>query len=328
MIEPVFIGIDLGGTYVRVGAFTPQGEMLAVDQAPIEARRGPRAGVERIIALIETMLGELASQGRRFDLAGIGFGSTGPVYPELGIIDNPYTLPTWENVSIFEPLYERFGVPLTLENDADVAALGEYWMGAGQGVKRLYAITVGTGIGAAFILDGRIYRGLNGAHPDGGHQVIDPSGPQCYCGLRGCWESLAAGPAIARQARDRIDESPDSLLLEMCSGDATQIDARMVAKAATQGDPLAVSVMERAAEYFSLGVANIIILFVPEMIVLSGGVMNSLDLFTPALDRMTTDIDVMVPARQVLIVPAQLGDRAGLYGAAWSVIQKVNGTPV
>jgi glucokinase len=102
----------------------------------------------------------------------------------------------------------------------------------------------------------------------------------------------------------------------------------MVAKAATQGDPLAVSVMERAAEYFSLGVANIIILFVPEMIVLSGGVMNSLDLFTPALDRMTTDIDVMVPARQVLIVPAQLGDRAGLYGAAWSVIQKVNGTPV
>jgi glucokinase len=327
MSEPVYIGIDLGGTYVRVGAFSPQGEMFAIDQAPIEARRGPRAGLDRIISLIEATLAKLESHDRRFDLGGIGFGSTGPVYPELGIIDNPYTLPTWENVSIFEPLQARFSAPVSLENDADVAALGEYWMGAGRGVKRLYAITVGTGIGAAFILDGRIYRGLNGAHPDGGHQVIDPSGPQCYCGLRGCWESLAAGPAIARQARERIGESPDSLLLKMCSGDATQIDGRMVAQATVQGDPLAASVMERAAWHFSLGVANIIILFLPDMIVLSGGVMNSLDLFMPALERMTTDIDVMVPARQVRIVPAQLGDRAGLYGAAWSVIQKVNGTP-
>jgi len=306
MSETVYIGIDLGGTFVRVGAFDQQGEMLAVDQAPIEARRGPRAGLARIISLIETMLAKLASQGKRYELAGIGFGSTGPVYPKTGVIDNPYTLPTWENVSIFEPLHERFGAPLTLENDADVAALGEYWMGAGRGVKRLYAVTVGTGIGAAFILDGRIYRGVNGAHPDGGHQMIDPSGPQCYCGLRGCWESLASGPAIARQARARIGERPDSLLLEMCSGDAAQIDARMVAQAAIQGDSLAASVMEHAAEHFSLGVANIIILFLP--------------------DRIATDIDVMVPARQVRIVPAQLGDYAGLYGAAWSVIQKVNGT--
>ncbi|MBN1147800.1 MAG: ROK family protein [Anaerolineales bacterium] len=326
--EPIYIGIDLGGTFVRVGAIDGQGNLLVADQSPIEARRGPQVGLAHIIALIETTLERLAAQGGRFHLAGIGFGSTGPVYPETGIIDNPYTLPTWENVSIFEPLQARFGVPLTLENDADVAALGEYWMGVGRGVKRLYAITVGTGIGAAFILDGRIYRGVTGAHPDGGHQVIDPNGPQCYCGLRGCWESLASGPAIARQAQARIDEYPHSLLLELAGGDAARIDARMTAQAAAAGDPLAAAVMERAAWHFSLGVANIIILFLPDVIVLSGGVMESIDLFKPALDRMTAAIDVMVPASQVRIVPAQLGYHAGLYGAAYSVMQKVNGSPV
>jgi glucokinase len=328
MTEEVYIGIDLGGTYVRLGAFDAEGNLLAIDQALIEAQRGPQAGLARIISLIEAMLDGLVAQGGHFELAGIGFGSTGPVYPETGVIDNPYTLPTWENVSIFEPLQTRFGAPLTLENDADVAALGEYWMGAGRGVKRLYAITVGTGIGAAFILDGRIYRGVTGAHPDGGHQVIDPSGPQCYCGLRGCWESLASGPAIARQARARIDEYPNSMLLEMTGGNPAHIEARQVAEAAVTGDPLGLAVMEQAARYFSLGVANFIILFLPDVIVLGGGVMDSLDLFRPALERMTADIDVMVPARKVRIVPAQLGYHAGLYGAAWSVMQKVNGTPV
>jgi len=325
MAEALYIGIDLGGTFVRVGAFDSQGTLLSVDQAPIEAQRGPQVGLSRIISLIEKALGELPS---KYTLAGIGFGSTGPVYPEQGIIDNPYTLPTWENVSIFNPLIERFGVPVTLENDADVAALGEYWMGAGRGIKRLYAITVGTGIGAAFILNGRIYRGVTGAHPDGGHQVIDPSGPKCYCGLSGCWESLASGPAIARQAQAQIGQYPQSLLSEMAEGNVSRIDARMVAQAARAGDPLAETVMQRAAEHFSLGVANIIILFLPDMIVLSGGVMESIDLFEPALEQMVKTIDVMVPASQVHIVHAQLGYHAGLYGAVFAVIQKVNGLPV
>lgn len=327
MVGTVTIGIDLGGTFVRVGAFTPAGELLAVAQAEIEAQRSPEHGLGLIMSLIAGLLDDLAAHGRRLTLSGIGFGATGPVYPELGIIDNPYTLPTWDNVSIFPPLQERFGVPLVLENDADVAALGEYWVGAGRGVARLYAITVGTGIGAAFIYNGRIYRGINGAHPDGGHHVIDPSGPLCYCGLRGCWESLAAGPAIARQARAGLDKQPDSLLLELAAGRPEQIDARLVAQAARAGDALATAVMEQAAEHFSLGVANIIMLFVPDMIVLSGGVMESLDLFQPALDEMVAAIDVMVPAHQVRIVPAHLGYHAGLYGAAYAVMQKIGLPP-
>ena len=118
-----------------------------------------------------------------------------------GLILNPGTLPGWVDVPIADYLAERFQAPACLENDADAAALGEYWMGAGRGVSRLYAVTVGTGIGTACILDGGVYRGQNGFHPEGGHQIVDPTGPECYCGGKGCWESWASGTAIADAAR-------------------------------------------------------------------------------------------------------------------------------
>ena len=121
-----------------------------------------------------------------------------------GTINNPYTLPTWEDVPIVDFLVDRFGVPVSLENDADAAALGEYWQGAGRDVQRLCAVTVGTGIGTAYILHGKIVRGNGGWHPEGGHMIIDPSGPQCYCGAKGCWESLASGSAIALFAREQF----------------------------------------------------------------------------------------------------------------------------
>jgi glucokinase len=322
LTKNILIGLDIGGTVVRAGAFTPQGELLAVRETPIEAARGPEAGLQRIRILIEeTLAGDALPPAA--ELIGIGIGCTGPLDPLRGTINNPYTLPTWENVPIIEWLRERFNVPITLENDADVAALGEYWMGAGHGVGRLYAITVGTGIGTALIYDGQIYRGLDGSHPDGGHQAIDPSGPLCYCGARGCWESLASGSAIARIAVE-AGWTPVGASLRLAPTDPTQITARLVAEAALAGDPLAIQIMEKAAYYFSLGVVNIITLFVPQVIVLSGGVMKSAELFMPALQRAIQQNNVMVPASQVRILPAQLGYYAGLYGAAYTILQKGN----
>jgi len=316
MVE-VVIGVDLGGTVVRAGAVDQDANLLAVSQAPIEAHLGAQAGLARIITVIEKVLGERADR----HLLGIGFGATGPVDRQLGAIQNPFTLPGWENVPVVAPLREHFGVPVSLENDADVAALGEYWAGAGKGMRRLYAITVGTGIGTALIYDGQIYRGLDGSHPDGGHQIIDPTGPACYCGANGCWESLAAGPAIARQARGILPAFPSSRVLELAHGDSNKIDAQMVAQAAREGDALGQAVMEKAAWYFSLGLVNIITLFVPEMIVLSGGVMRSASFFIPAIGAAVNDHNVMVPATQVRILPAQLGDQAGMIGAAYTIYQ-------
>ncbi len=320
MKTSVVIGVDLGGTNVRAGAFDPEGRLLAAHQAPIQAAEGPQAGLERMRDLIETVW-RLSNRDR---LLGIGVGSTGPVYPQQGIINNPFTLPGWENVSVVDWLNRAFGVPVTLENDADVAALGEYWQGAGRGISRLYAVTAGTGIGTALILDGRIYRGMDGLHPEGGHIILDPDGPPCYCGGHGCWESLCAAPAIAQQARQA--NLRGSLLLELAEGDPEKIDARLVAQAARQGDAIALNIVDKVAYYFGLGIVNIILTITPQMIVLGGGVMKSADLFMPRLRQTIAAHSVILPADQVRIEIAQLGDYAGLYGAAYTICSTLEST--
>jgi len=322
--------MDLGGTMVRAGVLDVEGTLLAVDQDEIEARRGPRAGLERMVGVVNKVLQASASNGEPAPyLRGIGLGATGPVDPLRGIINNPFTLPTWVQVPIVSWLAERFGVPVILENDADSAALGEYWKGAGQGVKRLYAVTVGTGIGTALVLDGTIYRGLGGGHPEGGHQILDPAGPACYCGAFGCWESLASGTAIAGAARRVLTGSPSSpgepgeRLLVLAGGDPAQVTARLVANAAQAGDPLASEIIAEAARYMGLGMVNVVMLFLPEVVVLSGGVMKSAGLFLPAIETALRQHSAMVATSLPRILPAQLGDLAGLYGAGYMVWRKV-----
>jgi glucokinase len=316
-MDKVVIGVDLGGTILRAGAFDAQGKMLVVRETPIEAARGSESGLRKMQGLIEQVRAESGAQ----TLAGIGIGSTGPVDPIRGIINNPYTLPTWENVQVSEWIEKAFNVPVTLENDADVAALGEYWQGAGKSIQRLYAVTVGTGIGTALIVDGEIYRGLDGSHPEGGHMVLDPNGPLCYCKMRGCWESLCAGPSIERQAREA--DLTGSRLLEMATGEREKIEARMVFEAARTGDGVALSIIDAFTRYLLQGILNVCILFVPEVIVLSGGVMRSADLFMPRLESALQAYTEMVPAHRVQVIPAKLGYYAGLYGAAYTLWSKV-----
>jgi glucokinase len=234
-----------------------------------------------------------------------------------GRIHNPFTLPTWDDVPIVEWVQKTFNVPVTLENDADVAALGEYWKGAGQSIKKLFAVTVGTGVGTALIEEGRIYRGMDGFHPEAGHMILDPNGPLCYCGAHGCWESLCAGPSIVRDVLNT--DLSHSSLLEMANGNHEKIDAHMIADAARGGDTVAQEAMKKAARYFGLGIVNVITAFMPEMIVLSGGLMKSSDLFLPVMQEAIEAHSIMIPAKQVRILPAQLGYHAGLYGAAYTI---------
>jgi glucokinase len=335
-VKEIVIGVDLGATTVRAGVFTPQGELLVVQQTKIKARRGPEAGLQRIVRLIEQVLHEADQpDASPLRIRGIGVGSTGPADARRGVLVNPLTLPGWIEVPVVDRLTAHFGVPACLENDADAAALGEYWAGAAKSsadvpaVSCLYAITVGTGIGTACIIDGQVYRGANGFHPEGGHQIVDPSGPQCYCGGKGCWESWSSGTAIGRAAREAIQASnsvtepgkPGTLLLALAGGEIERVDAGLVAEAARQGDPLACQVIERAAEAFATGVFNILMLFQPEMIILSGGVMRSLDLFMPAIEQVIQAADIYIPARQVRILPAHLGYYAGIYGAAYAILK-------
>jgi glucokinase len=301
MSQPVAIGVDLGGTLVRVGVFDLDGHLLSQNEASI-ASIPPDSG----LSLIEQLIHETIDSAHASSLLGIGIGATGPVDAIHGVINNPYTLEGWSNVPIVERLTRTFNIPVRLENDADAAALGEYWQGAGREAKRLYAVTVGTGVGTAMIVDGKIYRGVDGSHPEGGHQLIDPNGPECYCGHRGCWESLISGSAIASQAKST--PSPD---------------ARSIAEAARTGDPAAIAIMQKAARDFSLGIINIISFFVPDVLVLSGGVMKSADLFLPTLKEALKTPNPMVPFDRVYILPARLGYYAGLYGGAYMILSEV-----
>jgi glucokinase len=313
----VVIGMDLGGTNVRAAVFSMEGALLARRQTLMEAARGPAVGLENVRKLIEEVLGLAGSVALR----GIGIGSTGPLDRARGTIQNPWTLPTWKDVDIVSPLSAHFHVPVMLENDADAAALGEYWQGAGKGVRRLCALTVGTGVGTGFILDGSIYRGWRGLHCEVGHQVLDPNGPECYCGAHGCMEVLIAGPALGKLAREKAAAGENSLLWEMAGGNIDQIDARTAMEAARRGDPAALEVAQHAGRYLGLGLVNIIAFLAPEVIVLGGSVMSSYDLLQPIVREILERHSVLMPSREVCIVPAQLGDNAGVCGAALTAIQ-------
>lgn len=313
----VVVGVDLGGTNVRTAVYDTEGAILSRHQALIEAARGPEAGLGHISDLIETVLRDAEPAS----LQAIGIGSTGPLDRARGAIQNPWTLPTWKDVDIVSPLSAHFHVPVVLENDADAAALGEYWQGAGKGVRRLCALTVGTGVGTGFILDGSIYRGWRDLHCEVGHQVLDPNGPECYCGAHGCMEVLIAGPALGNLAREKAAAREDSLMREMAGGNIDRINARIAMEAARRGDPAALEVAQHAGKYLGLGLVNIIAFLAPEVIVLGGSVMSSYDLLQPMVCDILERHSVLMPSREVCIVPAQLGDNAGICGAALTAIQ-------
>lgn len=197
------IGIDIGGTKIAVATVSGTGDIVGEAAIPTESERGFASGVARITETISLVLERSGWDAR--ELQGIGIGCAGPVDPVRGTIHNPYTLPGWMNGDIVTPLRDAFGCPVVLENDADMALLGECRAGAGRGFDPVVMLTFGTGIGGAALVGGRVLRGAAGEHPELGHVPVDPRGPRCYCGTSGCFESLASGSALS--ARNDLPEA-------------------------------------------------------------------------------------------------------------------------
>jgi glucokinase len=239
-------------------------------------------------------------------LHGIGIGSAGPLDSATGVLGNMNNLPGWAGGNPVEFLSREFGVPAALENDADAAALGELHWGSGKSRSRFIYVTVGTGIGVSLILDGKVYRGVDGCHPEIGHHIIDPSGPLCSCGVHGCWESLAAGPAMVAWV---LENSPAGY-------DDGNLNAREICALAQNSDELARRAVDREAYYLGLGLANLILSFAPEAIVLGGSVMKSAHLFMERARDVMRQNCTLVPVDRVEISLASLGADAGLIGAA------------
>lgn len=290
--------VDIGGTKIAVGAVRDEGTILARS----ERLTTPEAGFASAVEHIESMLREVARRATgQFD--GIGVACPGPLDPFTGVIGEVGTLPGWQGGNLVAELERDFHVRTTVENDADAAALAEASYGAAKGRNAVIYITVSTGIGGGIVLSGQLYRGVDGAHPELGHQVIDPSGPQCYCKARGCWESLASGPAMASWVQNQQPDRPE-------------LSAAQVCELARQGDHLAQRAVEREGYYLGLGLANLITIFCPDTIVLGGGVMKSSHLFLDRALEVIRDVSTQVPARKTQLALASLGSDAGLVGAA------------
>ncbi|HVM92636.1 MAG TPA: ROK family protein [Terriglobales bacterium] len=292
--------VDIGGTKIAVGIVNEKGRVLAREECPSDVARGFEHAMQRAARLLRDC-GKRAGE----KIEGIGIGSAGPVDPETGRLGNVNNLPGWEDGNPVQFFSREFGVPAALENDADAAALGEVRWGASRAKTRFLYVTVGTGIGVSVILDGRLYRGVAGCHPEIGHHILDPAGPHCTCGARGCWETLAAGPAMGAWYAENA-----------AATNGRKLTGKEICELAKSGDKCARRAVEREGYYLGLGLANLITSFAPESIVLGGSVMKSAPLFLDHARDVIRENCRLVPLESVEIALASLGGDVALIGAA------------
>jgi glucokinase len=313
------LGVDLGGTNISVGALPidgGDGDVPGLRTVATEAHRGAKFVVDRIIGLIhdamETVLS--AEGGSESDFAGVGIGSPGPLNRETGTVINTPNL-GWRNFPLRDLIANAVGLPATLDNDANCATYGEWWLGAGRNVDTLVGLTLGTGIGGGIVLNGQIFHGVSDAAGEIGHMTIEANGRRCNCGNYGCLEAYASGPAIALRAVEGIEAGAESLLPALVDGRLESLTAATVYEGVVLGDPYANDVMRETAKLLGAGIASIINVLNPEMVVIAGGVTRAGEhLFAPL--RAEVRKRAFKSAQEACqIVSAQLPGTAGLIGA-------------
>jgi len=309
MNREIMAGVDLGGTKILAGLFDDRGQMLGKRLIPTEAARGLEAVLKRMTCLIAELKGRHAPEDK---LRGVVVGAPGPLNGETGLV---YEAPNlkWRDVPLREMLQEILQVPVWVDNDGNLAALGEYTYGYPQEYRMLLYLTVSTGIGGGIIIDGEVYRGIDGGAGEFGHMTIVPEGPVCSCGNRGCLEALASGTAVARAAREEVSRGRMAALQEVVKGCTEKIDARLVAELAAAGDGEAVHLMEEAIGYLGIGAANLVNLFNPQAIVIGGGVSGYRGLLR-GVEQVVKERSYSSLSRRLKILPARLGSEAGLMG--------------
>lgn len=291
--------VDIGGTKIAVGIVRDDGQILHRSECPTQASRGFPDAMLRIREMLRQAIDRCGT------IDGVGVACPGPLDSFTGVIGDVGTLPGWDGGDLTAAIGAHFGVSVVVENDADATTLAEVAWGATRTSGTLIYVTISTGIGGGIVHGGQLYRGVRGSHPELGHQVIDPSGPLCYCTLSGCWESLASGSAMSAH-------------FAATNPDRGRLTAAQICNLARQGDPLAVRAVKREAHYLGLGLANIVTLFAPEVVCLGGGVMQSAELFLDDVNAMVRSLCTQVPVEHTTITLSSLGADIGLLGAARS----------
>jgi len=307
-----YVSVDLGGTNIACAVADEAMNLLGESKTPTESHLGPEGVLERIVTAVEELCRE-----NEIEPCGIGLGVPGLADLSSGKTLFLPNLPTqWRQVPVTAPLGERLGCPVSLLNDARMAALGELVFGAGKGDENLtFAFfTIGTGIGGGIAIDGKLRLGPLGAAAELGHQTIDPDGPLCGCGNRGCLEAVASGTALVGKGAWLVRSGRASRLRELCEGDLNRITPFLMVDAAAEGDDAVGDVIREAGEAIGIGVANVATVLHPELVVLGGGVAKMGDLLLRHV-RETVDRRVgMFPPETVRIETSVLGEMAGTWG--------------
>ena len=315
----LYLGIDIGGTNIKIATVGAFGRVLARGIIDTSPRLGPEDAFRRISAALGTV-----ARGRRVSAAGIG--CAGLIDPVRGIIRSSPNLRGWENRPLARIARRALGVHTLIDNDATTAAWGEYRCGAHRGCRNLIFITLGTGVGGGIIVDGRVVRGAGNYGGEVGHITVDPNGPRCRCGNRGCLEAFVGAYGLARRAREQLRERRSRYLTRWLS-ERRPLTPLLLAEAAVRGDTVAKLVFREAGEALGTAVASLINVFNPDAIVIGGGVSASFDLLSPHVLRTVRRRAFAEPAAMVRIERSCLGNDATVVGAAMFARDHERGRP-
>ena len=310
------LGIDIGGTNLVVGSVAEDGSaVLATDSEPTQSEAGATDVLDRLVGLAERAIAATRREAPDAEILGVGVGAPGPLDTRRGIVLLTPNL-GWVNMPLRQIIHERLGLRAALDNDANCAVLGEWWVGAARGARHAIGITIGTGIGGGIIIDGRLYHGASDVAGEIGHTTIDTEGRRCKCGNYGCLEAYASGPNIALRAVEELEAGAESRLRTLVGGDLRKITAQTVYQAAADGDELALEVVNDTAKFLGVGIGNLLNVFNPEVVVVCGGVTLAGDHLFEPLRREAARRAFKPAVAACRIVPGELAGTAGVYGAA------------
>ena len=324
-MSEIFVGIDLGGTNIKVGCFDSEIKLISKTSTPTNARLGPEAVIDRIARLIEELLGpplrgdaNLSTDRRPVemrDVAAVGMGCPGPAKYSAGLIESATNLPKFKNVPIRRMLSEKLGKPVVLENDANAACWGEYVIGAGRGVDDMVFFTLGTGIGGGIINGGKLVHGCSGNAAELGHTIIYPDGRRCNCGQKGCVEAYASADSTARRAREAIETGAKTTLKKVLEEKGT-ITSKDIYEHSAAGDKLAKEITDGTAKALAIVCVNMLHTTEPERIVFAGGMIAAGDVLLNRIKYYFGEQIWSLRKETVQICFATLGEDAGIIGAA------------
>lgn len=325
--EPIYLGIDIGGTKVAAGMVTARGEILSKVRVPMSSRGSEAEGLDAVERAIAAAFER--EPKRRASVAAIGISSPGPLDPRKGIIINPPNLPCWHNFPLAAKVRQLHRVPTFVDNDANAAALAEAIWGAGRGYESVFYATLGTGIGTGIILGGQIYHGRTGAAAEGGHVSIDYHGPKCACGKLGCIEALAAGPAVAKRARERLPSggADTEKLLALAGGNPELVTAEMVSAAWHASDKLAASILQQTADLLAIWLGNIVDMLEPDVIIFGGGMGELMSEWFGRIREQLPAWTINSRCKEIPLVRARYGEDSGIAGAAALCLSAKNAPP-